>query len=228
MSNEPISLQPLADAHERYHAEEDAAEAADREAARRVGGARIIEGTLIQGTMLLRDLVPVFLKELLRVDVAARGDEDIACVRERVERDEDEYWEMVRNEDVMWDMEELIERLNAAGHPVGFWFGVTEGDGADWGWWKLEAEWLNRVLVAEVTHRPEDYMGELLRAAATVLGREGANVDWESGVGLRLRMDLKSLMEAEAPEGWRWGLETGESREGLGYWPVWEWGERGE
>jgi hypothetical protein len=104
----------------------------------------ITEGTLIHGTLLIRDLLPVLYGELARLD-AKRADA-IHDPAVGIPGQDDPVWED-------WDeneryhglsvyyfhdiVAEVFDTLNEIA-PEGFYFGSTEGDGSDFGWWRWE------------------------------------------------------------------------------------------
>ena len=83
-------------------------------------------GSVSHGTMRVRDLVPAFLA-VLPEDMVPEG------VVGRVKDGGDEYWE---SEQVVWDLEELFDLLNDLA-PEGCYFGSSEGDGSDYGFWEI-------------------------------------------------------------------------------------------
>lgn len=88
-------------------------------------------GTLISGTMRDEDLGPAFLDVLEEID-PDRAAEFRADWAEVVVAD----WE---HEDATEAVFELFDALDAAA-PYGVYFGATEGDGSDFGFWEVESD----------------------------------------------------------------------------------------
>lgn len=91
---------------------------------------RLDVGSISHGTMRSQDLIPCFLSELALRD------------QERYEQIEKEFSITIMNED--WEtetgaylLEDLFDALDSAA-PDGYYFGASEGDGCDYGFWSYE------------------------------------------------------------------------------------------
>lgn len=93
---------------------------------------KTVSGSVSWGTHLPSDLIPRFLHKLAQLDegkaAALRAE-----LPEGVERG-DPYWE---SEEAHWLLEELFVVLDEYA-PDGFYFGASEGDGTDFGFWPLD------------------------------------------------------------------------------------------
>jgi len=87
---------------------------------------KISEGTVIHATLRNQDLIPAFLTELRchNVEIAERIEKDIPTFPR-------DWW---NSEDASYVLEELFDELNSIA-PDGMYFGATEGDGSDFGFW---------------------------------------------------------------------------------------------
>ena len=98
-------------------------------------------GTLIHGTMRNCDLVPVFLDALrdtaeyeqMMLDLNG-SNWNLCVITEPDASDWDERWD---SEDMIFFVENLFDVLNTYA-PEGYYFGATEGDGSDYGFWSEE------------------------------------------------------------------------------------------
>lgn len=89
-------------------------------------------GTLSWGTMREEDLIPCFTDELVRLGCQ---DSRLEKIKEKLRDDPEQYY---GTEDSGWDLNEfLFEELNKYA-PEGYYFGASEGDGADYGFWRYE------------------------------------------------------------------------------------------
>lgn len=95
----------------------------------------ITMGTLISGTMRQEALIPCFVDEILRIDP---DNATAKYVKERMDKGEDEegvslYYDTL---DSYLDLDNLFDELNdlCADCPY-VYFGASEGDGADYGYW---------------------------------------------------------------------------------------------
>lgn len=91
--------------------------------------------TVIHATLRPQDLIPVFL------EVIKDTPEYVALMNEVpshvLEDDDAEYWE---SEECSYLLNEtLIDILNQYA-PTGYYFGCTEGNGSDFGYWELDME----------------------------------------------------------------------------------------
>ena len=98
-------------------------------------------GTLIHGTMRNCDLIPTFLEaikdtvEYEQMIMAINGSNWDLCVITAPDASEwDERWDSY---EVSEFCNELFDVLDAYA-PEGYYFGATEGDGSDYGYWTEE------------------------------------------------------------------------------------------
>lgn len=107
-------------------------------------------GTVIHATYRIQDLVPAFYAELFRLSpvVAVKQvtehlhdeDEPLALflagmLKGEYPQDDDQVWERFEIQEVV----ELLQyELNAIAESFGYYFGTTEGDGSDFGFWPTE------------------------------------------------------------------------------------------
>lgn len=110
-------------------------------------------GTVIQGTHRTQDLLPAFWRELYRLapEMAMSSieeyfhDEDsqlVALIRAAA----DDKWP--DDNDLVWGRYEvgeyingvIMEQLDQKAQPHGLYFGASEGDGSDYGYWKASEE----------------------------------------------------------------------------------------
>src|SRR5690606_18831625 len=101
-----------------------------------------LDETVIRATLRPQDLIPTFLEvirdtpEYTQIIMGLSG--DLAVISDAGADDQDERWE---SEDVSYFLnEELWDVLNDYA-PDGYYFGNTEGDGSDFGYWKIEEEY---------------------------------------------------------------------------------------
>lgn len=97
-------------------------------------------GTLISGTHRKQDLIPKFLNavcEYCEVEYAQLMTAPFGFVPAyALEDDQADWWS---SEDADHALEELSGLLEDVA-PVGHYFGAHPGDGADFGFWELEAD----------------------------------------------------------------------------------------
>ena len=86
-------------------------------------------GTVIHGTLRSEDLIPAFADELELLD---EQKEFVSLVKEA---NKFKDWEDV--EECGWLIERLVDALSEFA-PEGCYFGSTEGDGSDFGFWTCE------------------------------------------------------------------------------------------
>jgi len=86
-------------------------------------------GTVIHGTLRSEDLIPAFADELELLD---EQKEFVSLVKEA---NKFKDWEDV--EECGWLIERLVDALSEFA-PDGCYFGATEGDGSDFGFWAIE------------------------------------------------------------------------------------------
>lgn len=93
-----------------------------------------IIGSVSSGTMRPEDLIPDFI-DVAR-DLGANDNEDhkktLAEIEQRMEADD--YFD---TEEANWDLEELFDILQKYAPPY-FYFGASDCDGADYGFWLYE------------------------------------------------------------------------------------------
>lgn len=111
-------------------------------------------GTLISGTQRSQDLLPAFWRELHRIDpklavqsIEEHFHDEAQPLADLITAAKDNVWPA--DDDPVWDMHEVFEYINGVifdlldveGQREGFYFGSTEGDGSDYGFWSAaEAE----------------------------------------------------------------------------------------
>lgn len=109
-------------------------------------------GSVSWGTMRPEDLIPKFLEKLEKLDAKAAAEvtfyyklsyeKEIANWAGPFDPEELgdwDTWAKSHPEDAMWLLEELFEALNECA-PDGHYFGASEGDGSDYGFWPFEVE----------------------------------------------------------------------------------------
>jgi len=99
---------------------------------------QIISGTIIHGTLRPQDLIPAFTEALSLVDPTGYAQWTISAPfgivpAHALEDDGAEWWQ---SEDCPHTLEALFDALDAAA-PEGFYFGAHEGDGSDFGFWRV-------------------------------------------------------------------------------------------
>lgn len=109
-------------------------------------------GTIIHATHRAQDLLPAFYAELHRLDqdLAMKTvkdhmhDEDAPLLafiayagRQSWPEDNDPVWDRLEIRELI---DNLIYELDQIGQPLGYYFGTTEGDGSDFGFWKVEED----------------------------------------------------------------------------------------
>lgn len=120
--------------------------------------ARINPGTLSHGTHLDWDLIPVFAAEYVRLTAGTDRQDDAnrlaAAADELLGHLTDEDGDYAWTEEQEYDAQELcgqlMNRLDEVAGEHGFRFGAHEGDGADFGFWQDETNWLEIATVAEL------------------------------------------------------------------------------
>lgn len=100
-----------------------------------------LDQSVIRATLRSQDLIPAFLEvirdtpEYAQISMGLYG--DLSVISDAGAGDDDERWE---SEDVSYFLnEELWDVLNDYA-PDGYYFGNTEGDGSDFGYWKIEEQ----------------------------------------------------------------------------------------
>ena len=93
-----------------------------------------LNNSLICGTTRNEDLVPVFLDALRDTAFYVQTIVDHVIPNYALDENKAEWWE---SENATNFLNELSDELNSHA-PDGYYFGTHEGDGADFGFWKLE------------------------------------------------------------------------------------------
>lgn len=102
-------------------------------------GAAICEGTVSHGTLRTQDLLRTFASELERY-MPFNGAKLASEAREAadaIDANPDGQVADMTGADIL---SELIEQLDTIAGREGFYFGTLEGDGADFGFWRIESE----------------------------------------------------------------------------------------
>jgi len=95
-------------------------------------------GTVIHGTLRAQDLILAFSDALDAIDPEATAKiRAEGWVPESAINDDDDAW--WSSEAPSWIMDDLFDALNDAA-PDGCYFGTTEGDGSDFGFWEIEED----------------------------------------------------------------------------------------
>lgn len=97
----------------------------------------ITPGTLIHGTLRPQDLLPAFAREYARVTGTQESELYLECdvPASALKRDSHFWW---ISEDAAELIDRLVDLLTEQGQYQGYYFGNTEGDGSDFGWWPIE------------------------------------------------------------------------------------------
>lgn len=90
-------------------------------------------GTVSEGTMRPEDLIPKFLDHLELQEEISRGHRDL-ITEMRVRQQDSDYFD---TEHSNYDLEELFDALNEYA-PEDYYFGAHPGDGACYGYWRVE------------------------------------------------------------------------------------------
>lgn len=134
----------------------------------------ITEGTVSHGTLRTVDLISMFATELTKLApelallTGNRAEIDLAHQMSGT-RSDYEYVEAVGNgstskgyEVTGWLIDELLDALNTHS-PDGWYFGNSEGDGSDFGWWRIEDTNDDLGIISEENHiftwQEEDLIG---------------------------------------------------------------------
>ena len=99
-------------------------------------------GTVSEATMLARDLIPSFM-DILALYNKRAYDEINDSLREYARMDD---WRDVSDDGERWDSQaasyilndEIWSAMNDIA-PTGYYFGAHPGDGADYGYWRVES-----------------------------------------------------------------------------------------
>lgn len=106
-------------------------------------GGFLVEGTVSSGTLRTQDLLRAFANELERLKPF---NSYATCNEARYTANELDVSDKFGSQDGALEetgqevLAELIEELNQLASPHGFRFGASEGDGADFGFWKVEED----------------------------------------------------------------------------------------
>lgn len=100
-------------------------------------GGFLTEGAISSSTLRTQDLLRTFADELERL-VPFNGAN--LANRARVEADHIDFAEGATDEIGTELVDELVEELNHLAAPHGLYFGTTEGDGACFGFWRMDEE----------------------------------------------------------------------------------------
>jgi hypothetical protein len=90
-----------------------------------------LEISVIHGTLRNQDLIPAFLEAVLQLDPDTPIPEELREVPQ--DNDDHEWW---YTETAYWVLEHLDNKLNDHA-PDGYYFGAHEGDGSDFGFWRI-------------------------------------------------------------------------------------------
>jgi hypothetical protein len=97
-----------------------------------------LEISVIHGTLRNQDLIPAFLEAVLQLDpdtpmalINTMMPEELREVPQ--DNDDHEWW---YTETAYWVLEHLDNKLNDYA-PDGYYFGAHEGDGSDFGFWRI-------------------------------------------------------------------------------------------
>ena len=96
-----------------------------------------VEVSVSHGTLRNQDLIPAFLDAVSFLAPAVYEQMTMGmhpCVPQYAWEDDDHEWWYT--ESAYWVLEQLDETLNDYA-PDGFYFGAHEGDGSDFGFWRL-------------------------------------------------------------------------------------------
>jgi hypothetical protein len=90
-----------------------------------------LEISVIHGTLRNQDLIPAFLEAVLQLDPDTPIPEELREAPQ--DNDDHEWW---YTETAYWVLEHLDNKLNDHA-PDGYYFGAHEGDGSDFGFWRI-------------------------------------------------------------------------------------------
>lgn len=101
-------------------------------------------GTIIHGTMRAQDLIPAFMGVLRNTHIwdsilypCVKHDQELSFILGKDVDDNDPRWD---SEEVSMFLYETLWGYMEDMSPEGYYFGNTEGDGSDYGYWPLEEE----------------------------------------------------------------------------------------
>jgi hypothetical protein len=90
-----------------------------------------LEISVIHGTLRNQDLIPAFLEAVLQLDPDTPIPEELREAPQ--DNDDHEWW---YTETAYWVLEHLDNKLNDHA-PDGYYFGAHDGDGSDFGFWRM-------------------------------------------------------------------------------------------
>jgi hypothetical protein len=98
-----------------------------------------LDETVIRATLRTQDLLPAFLDVIRNtaeyVQITQSNVLELGVITDPAAGDDDERWD---SEYMTYFLnEELFDTLNMYA-PEGYYFGAHEGDGSDFGYWKIE------------------------------------------------------------------------------------------
>ena len=108
----------------------------------KINGNAVAEGTVIHGTLRTEDLMRAFRDEIRRLsavspEVCFEADYWIEGIDSYRDHHEINFTEEEYQEEGSLIVMKLSDHLDNMA-PTGWYFGVTEGDGSDFGWWRVE------------------------------------------------------------------------------------------
>jgi hypothetical protein len=129
---------------------------------------KISFGSVSHGTMRTQDLIPCFVDEILWHDpeneVAERikSRYEVGMLEDEEDFNPDDYFE---SEDASYDLnEDLFNELNRLCEDIPYcYFGASEGDGSDYGFWISVDDFdFDGLKVSDLSEVSDDYNGEIL------------------------------------------------------------------
>jgi hypothetical protein len=119
---------------------------------------KVYLGTISCATMKPKDLIPVFIEELKRID---HNNEYTDVIKEGEQIIQSEDWDSENTS--MYLNEDLWNALDNFSPPYAY-FGAHPGDGADFGYWLPEfiEDDFDGLKVSDTSEIPDDYTGEVL------------------------------------------------------------------
>ena len=141
-------------------------------------GSPICEGTISSGTLRTTDLLATFAAELERL-VPFNSARLVSEARIAAQSGDDENASLI--------LAELFEELEEIASAAGFYFGAHEGDGSDFGFWRIEdGEEDEEPAGIETATGPAAWASYLINGDATGLDREEVEAadEWIESIGL--------------------------------------------
>lgn len=159
------------------------------------------------GTLKSDDLIPKFL-DVLKTYGKDKYDKYIK------ENPEVEDWKNLDEETMGWVVDELTDLLNEIA-PDGCYFGASEGDEADFGFWSMSNESKKSEVSSLAEFDIEDVVGKKLGWTwdddkSCLVDKDGTEVGWD---------ELIDELNAVAPEGTYFGSHPGDGSD-FGFWTV--------